>query len=389
MVLDPAVVETAGLVHDIGHPPIAHKGEETLNAWHENLPFEGNAQTFRVLSHLGDRTYGEPGLDLTRASLIAAVKYPWSPADPKAERGKFGFYEEDREAFEWAAQGTQAELRVPALEAQIMDWADDITYAVHDAQDYFRDGLIPLHEVLYKTVERGKYLDYLIMQLKADEHWLGWNPNLFERTGADIDWAATRSRLEKRLTFLGNKFVRLDDLGPYDGSFEHRAVLVGGAASLLGTLIEGPTDIGEGIPFSIHHEDGIWRFYPKPDQHIDVFLLKVLLWWKVIPELRHEQAVREEWTASVLDRLWSVYQGEGELPWASRVLDGLDSGIVDELVGRRYIMDIVAGLTDMELEAFYRLLTSPGEDQDEWVRVAETAALPIPPGFERRPTPAE
>lgn len=81
----------------------------------------------------------------------------------------------------------------------------------------------------------------------------------------------------------------------------HRTSLVGGAAALLGILIEGPTGAGEALPFTVTRDAGTWHFQPRTEQHVDVFLLKALLWWKVVPKLKHEQAVRDEWMKHVLD----------------------------------------------------------------------------------------
>jgi dGTPase len=131
---DPDLVETACLVHDIGHPPFGHNGEEALHQAALGIGgFEGNAQTFRLLTRIESKTIRDNrsiGLNLTRATLDAATKYPWA-FDGK--NPKFGFYQEDKEVFEWVRQDVTTKEKV--FEAQVMDIADDIAYSVHDIED--------------------------------------------------------------------------------------------------------------------------------------------------------------------------------------------------------------------------------------------------------------
>ncbi|WP_174776779.1 MULTISPECIES: deoxyguanosinetriphosphate triphosphohydrolase [Cryobacterium] len=151
--LDPDIVDTACLAHDIGHPPFGHNGEKALNTWSADIGgFEGNAQTLRLLTRLEPKVFGRDGrsygLNLTRASLDASCKYPWpaesSVADPSG-RAKYGFYPDDREAFEWMRSG--APERRLSIEAQVMDLSDDIAYSVHDFEDAVVNGYIDVGQL--------------------------------------------------------------------------------------------------------------------------------------------------------------------------------------------------------------------------------------------------
>jgi dGTPase len=183
---DADLVDAACLAHDLGHPPFGHNGETALAEFAEPIGgFEGNAQSLRVLTRLEAKVLADDGssagLNLTRATLDAATKYPWPR---QAGQTKFGVYSDDLVVFDWMRSGAPEQTR--CVEAQIMDWADDVAYSVHDLEDGVQGGHVPLRQIddagdraELVALARETYLDApaeelaeAVDRLRAQEFWL-------------------------------------------------------------------------------------------------------------------------------------------------------------------------------------------------------------------------
>jgi dGTPase len=327
---DPDVVDVAGLAHDIGHPPFGHNGEAALDEAAQPCGgFEGNAQTLRVLTRLEAKVDGA-GLNLTRASLDASCKYPW-PRTPG--RRKFGVYEDDRPVFDWIRRAAPAGER-RCLEAQVMDWADDVAYSVHDVEDGIHGGYLSLAPLLHDADERA--------ELCAD----------VAATYSDETPEALGEAL--RLLFADEVVLAATD---YDGGYRSQVALKRMTSVLTGRFVSSAV----GATHSRHGRDPVRRYdvdliVPRTVRN-QCALLKGMA-------LRYVMRARaaEEWyerQRAILHELVAVLN--------ERAPDHLDPMFVElwkaaetDAARLRVVIDQVASLTDPAAVAWHRTLMAAG-----------------------------
>ncbi len=332
--LDPDVVDTACLAHDLGHPPFGHNGERALNDWAADIGgFEGNAQTLRLLTRIEPKVFGPDGrsygLNLTRASLDASTKYPWPQSqgipDPSG-RSKFGFYDDDAAAFEWMRAGSPA--RVRCIEAQVMDLSDDIAYSVHDFEDAIVNG----------------YLDVPALGERVDHDALV--DSMFEWIGGEISHDE-----------LIAAFDRLDHLDAWidswDGSRHDLARLKNLTSQLIGRFAHEAVHATRAVhPQALLARFGADVVVPLETQ-AEIAVLKGIVAANVMstnarqPIYARQRAV----LAELADALWHIGPAALDRAFADDFAEA-----TDDASRRRVIVDQVASLTDQSAMAWHERL---------------------------------
>lgn len=345
--VDADVVETCALIHDLGHPPFGHIAEVELDRLitEQNLDgrnpdgFEGNAQSFRIVTKLARRTPEYAGLNLTRATLNGTLKYPWLrwrsrnrkalTTRQKKHNKKWSAYDSEKEHFEWARESMPKGSEEQALEAQIMDWADDVTYAVHDTGDFYRCGLIPLDRLRTKEGgERGKF---------------------YERVFSDRDWIKQQPFTKRQLTEAFDNLMRLFILnGPYVGTIEDRALVRRFTAGRINECIR-ETQLSSDRK----------RLIIPEQKRQEIWMLKQLTWQYVIH--RASLATKQEGQRRILRELFTTYHQ------AALKVDDLDlfppayvALLKKAKTNRertRLVCDMIAGMTEDQAINTHRKLT--------------------------------
>ena len=334
---DPDVVDTACLAHDLGHPPFGHNGERALAAIARDIGgFEGNAQTLRLLTRLEPKTVaddGRPvGLNLTRASLDAATKYPWAPGDAPRPTAKFGVYPDDLEVFAWLRDGAPAHR--PCVEAQVMDFADDVAYSVHDVEDAVVAGHVRLQWLAQpETRQRVAAItrDWYLPDVGDDEV-----AETLQRLGALPFWAAERP-------------------GEVFGGRRHLAALKDMTSQLIGRF----AGAAQAATREAHGDGPITRFAADvvvPAQTVlEVAVLKGVAATFVMSTQERQPfyARQRELLSELLEALLRSAPEDLEPPFRED-----HAAAADDAARLRVVVDQVASLTDVSAVAWHARLRS-------------------------------
>jgi dGTPase len=335
--VNPDVVETACLAHDIGHPPFGHIAERELDniATENGLAdgFDGNAQSFRIVTRLAMGST-DNGLNLTRATLNAILKYPWCRGQNSAIKDKWGAYDSDRELFEWARELGPRPLS-KSNEAELMDWADDVTYSIHDLDDFYRAGVIPLDRLVIDAEERARFYAEVFERRKG-------------KLPAEMDDTYLRGAFDALI-------VELPIRKPYTPTREDRVRLRRVTSALIRDFV---------ITVQLQASDAGFHIVTEKKRRAEIFMLKQLTWHYVIknPAL----ATQQEGQRRIVRQLFDAFYRAGtdkspnfdlfpfSIRWLLPKLPAKDAAAKEALT--RAILDFISSLTEEQtIVAHHRL----------------------------------
>ncbi|MEK6408475.1 MAG: dGTP triphosphohydrolase [Acidobacteriota bacterium] len=362
--INPDVVETSALAHDLGHPPFGHIAEKELD---EQLlcrkvddGYEGNAQTFRIVTKVSIRNRDHQGLNLTRASLNAILKYPWGRGAVGKKARKWGHYHSEREDFQFARALETVDEEHQSPEASIMDWADDITYSVHDVDDFYRAGLIPLDQLLLGTDERSRFIDVIFNRWETDEDYKT-NLKVFNRKAAAEFFGMLHYLAKKE---LNTAFV---------GSRNQRARLNTLSAFLIRRYIRGPQDGAEAKAVTVVAPPQRPAVRIQPRLRAEVDLLKALMHYYVFdnPALVTQQYGQRRIIGELFEIYFKAIQPNSKnsnlVPYPFRdYLERIEEADDPELERARLVADLIASMTEQQAILLHQRLMglAPGSVRD-------------------------
>lgn len=399
--LDHVVVQAAANAHDLGHPPFGHLGERILDRLARERfgltdGFEGNAQTFRILTDLEVHGPGDEGLNLTAAVRAAVLKYPWARlhfpdphptdwTDPPRGAGhgrlgtgaaKFSTYLIDLpEMIEVLSAFPNLPPGRQTLECSVMDLADDIAYSLHDLDDFHRSGVLQFSPVSgeFRSWEADR--TGFAGQPEDDLAQLGRRPGaglerLRRRLMTRDDWMFDEERFAAAVDIVGDEFVDGVLAAPYDGSMVADRAISGFTSRWIDHLISSvsptpdPPDRSGYVAMSspAWHEVQVLKFVnqyfilDRPDlamfQRGQERVLEQLV--VAFDDWLSDRADAARAPRRLVDHVNSATFGYERI--AQTHPEWLDARVTDSGVARmgrgRGIIDFVSGLTDAQAVAF-------------------------------------
>nr|WP_315154066.1 dNTP triphosphohydrolase [uncultured Flavobacterium sp.] len=272
---DIVTVQTCSLAHDIGNPPFGHAGEIFLSKISPNNPYEGNAQTFRILNKLEERHFDFNGLNLTIRTMLGVVKYLKPEKEEVIIDGisemkpnkKFLYDKDYLLVNEWLEKHN---LTHKTIDCEIMDLSDEIAYAIHDLEDALRLKYFTIDEILYEFSIRPEYknviLDFKKIIVKAKE--------FAEKAHAYKTSEEYAMLFRKELTsLLATAFVKDIDLVDGKLGYSRYGKLVNGLKKLTFEAIKRQPDIIEYEQLGSHVLSKLYEMYIDKNYNRDMVLL--------------------------------------------------------------------------------------------------------------------
>jgi dGTPase len=418
---DPDVVEAAALAHDLGHPPFGHLGEQVLDrlARHRFAladGFEGNAQSFRIVTTTDVGGPSAVGLDLTAAVRAAMLKYPWTrlhhpephprllsmpprgaaepPESPGTGSDKFSAYVTELDDLEQARAPFEGRLAdwQQTVEASVMDTADDIAYAIHDLQDFHRIGVLqhaPVAAELGQWQSNAASLAWLSdEEVRAQERLPGRSLELLRRRMHEKDsWIVSDDAFHAAVARVRAELV--DELlaTPFDGSVESEQAFARFSVRWTSRLVEEMTVVPRPSTRSGHvvlaseqwHEVQVLKFVHRrfvllrPDlalhqrgqARLVTNLVEALDQWlgdrfeaNRLPRRLHDlvELATTEYEALARSEPAVLIGATGEIPQGKDAVHALARG--------RAVIDFVASLTDKQAVSLMEALA--GRSAQPW-----------------------
>ncbi len=349
--LTPELAEAAALAHDLGHPPFGHAGEQTLDTCMREvsgharlngkraLRFEGNAQTFHILVAAEPKSPAYPGLNLTRATLAAVMKYPY---EQHIGNRKF-IFASDMNSARWALSGgtpiitasrrRKGERPMTSLACQVLDWADDCAYSIHDVEDalqalFLRPG----------DLEEAQFARRVLQHYNETRDDEGAPP-------------LGRSEVRERMRALAAR-IRAPE-----GRGDERAYRKAALRDILNDLI---ISVSVGAVQAGERSDFAWRLSVPSESRILSLLCKSIIWEAVITDPR--VAAMSTKGREVLRDLFHLLMEEVVQKNSVALFPRYYRPIIEQSIGKgeqeaaRGVCNFLALLTDMDALRFHALL---------------------------------